>query len=121
MWCCLPSIELVKEPVKTDGPKQLVNLSVYYETKNKHYFLTAFRNENIYTISSKSIKVYCGFKNDFTDAEIANMIGTPETNIFDDEGLLYYAYCLDENTFLWLQSRDEAVELKNLLESVKKA
>jgi hypothetical protein len=69
------------------------------------------------TISGRSLRVYCGFKNDFTDAELAKVLGCPKEP-FDAEGLLFYAFFSDEDKCIWLQSREEALDLKKMIQCV---
>ena len=109
MWCCF---KIEKPALTLNLPQEVINLSI--ECTSSKFFVNVVRDGRPCKIEfSKKPKVYCGFKNDFSDEDLLKMQGVPKSSELFDKGLLYYAFSND--TYLWLKSRDEALELKEML------
>jgi hypothetical protein len=113
MWCCFfktPKASLTS--IEPKELKELVNLK--FECISSKFFVTVVRDNMPCKVEFiKRPKVYCGFINDFSNEDLLKMQGKSKSSELFDNGLLYYAFSSD--TYLWLKSREEALELKNMI------
>jgi hypothetical protein len=132
MWCCTKA--QAEEPNVEPDFEAYEFPKIIFDKSKSAYIVTVWRRGQRQDFEFKDhfINVFSGCPDDFSEEDLKNMHGTlltqdqDSSSLFNSKGLLYYVFATSEddennNSFVWLNSHFEAVEIKKCLKKLANA